>query len=384
MRWRWDQGRLEYFRYENILRMAKTLYRLNGVYLNTAEDLLRLPLESDTELPFAPSHYKVWRNYARVFQCALLATKVDNRLVATDICRRLATSPELFSADAYLGFLFTRFALPFPAFDDYRTDIPSAFPFVSIAKFVLARHEQGASLQDVFSYVVGNDCTGMEPVAWYQTLAPTGRHAEGDELRQVREMLVFMGQTSYLRWFDGRLYADSSDYDAIVRALVPHPIEHSRGNPTEIFLQMACLSPDSVPAELDVVLRDRDSGDFSVREGGRAFRSHGKIERSPMVRKKFFEVHPERICDACALDTGRRYPWTDNILELHHVLPLSATLNVNGTTTSLNDLVALCPSCHKSIHAYYRRKLAEWGIDDFGSKKMAADVYRMAKQEMVL
>ena len=75
--------------------------------------------------------------------------------------------------------------------------------------------------------------------------------------------------------------------------------------------------------------------------------------------------------------------WTENILELHHILPLSVTINVNGTTTLLDDMVPLCPSCHKSIHVYYRIKLQEWGVEDFGSKKMAQDVYMLAKREIV-
>ena len=96
----------------------------------------------------------------------------------------------------------------------------------------------------------------------------------------------------------------------------------------------------------------------------------------------FFKLHPDQICDACGINTKAMYPWTGNILELHHVLPLSATINVNGTTTSLDDMVPLCPTCHKSVHAYYRIKLDEWGVEDFGSKKMAKDVYLMAKDEM--
>lgn len=51
LRWRWDQGRLDYFIYENILRTARTLVTLDGVPLNTREDLLRAPLEQGVELP---------------------------------------------------------------------------------------------------------------------------------------------------------------------------------------------------------------------------------------------------------------------------------------------------------------------------------------------
>lgn len=83
------------------------------------------------------------------------------------------------------------------------------------------------------------------------------------------------------------------------------------------------------------------------------------------------------------MDVDAVYPWTDNLLELHHVLPLSASINVNGTTTVMDDLVPLCPSCHRGIHAFYRVKFDEWGIQDFGSRKMAHNVYAMAKKQIV-
>ena len=98
LRWRWDQGRLDYFLYENILRIARALVRLDGVPLNTREDLLREPLMQGVELPFAPSHYKVWRNYARVFACSMLATQVNHRLADVDELRSCFAPPRHFDA----------------------------------------------------------------------------------------------------------------------------------------------------------------------------------------------------------------------------------------------------------------------------------------------
>ncbi|MBQ6473878.1 MAG: hypothetical protein IJJ33_17960 [Victivallales bacterium] len=129
MRWRWDQGRLAYFQFDNIVNIAKVLSSLDGIWLNTDGDLLRIPLENGTGLPFAPSHYKVWRNYARVFACAMLATQIKNRLIVTDLCRALAKEPTDFSSDQYLNFIFSRFTLPFSAFDDYNTTSESVYPF---------------------------------------------------------------------------------------------------------------------------------------------------------------------------------------------------------------------------------------------------------------
>ena len=386
MRWRWDQGRLQYFRYETIVKLAAVLESLDGVALGNGPDLLRVPLTSATELPFLPVHYKVWRNYARVFECALLATRVNGRLIATDLCRKVAKNPTLFPPDEYLNFVFSHFALPFPAFDDYDATTAPTFPFVAILKSAISAGPAGISLDDVFSRVIGNDCTGLEPLDHYRDLGLTSRKPMGDEERQVREMLVFMGQCSFLKWFDGRLYIDSSieDIEGILKAVTPVLRPKRSGIPEEEFLAIATVGRADARLRRDVVLKDREPLQTSFQEGGKIFGTHGKIERSPLVRRKFFEAHPDTICNACSLNTKVRYPWTDNILELHHILPLAASLNANGTTTLLDDLVALCPSCHKSIHVFYRIKLREWGIEDFGSKKMALDVYEMAKREIVV
>ena len=55
VRWRWDQGRLAYFQYDSLVRIARTLLDLNGVKINQPnQDPLRLPLEVSTGLPFSP------------------------------------------------------------------------------------------------------------------------------------------------------------------------------------------------------------------------------------------------------------------------------------------------------------------------------------------
>lgn len=117
--WRWDQGRLDYFRFENIVNIARVLTTLDGVDLTSKHDLIRQPLESGTGLPFSPSHYKVWRNYGRVFACSMLSAKVGGKLFVTDLCRSLAAIPAELTSDQYFNFIFTRFKLPYPAFEDY-------------------------------------------------------------------------------------------------------------------------------------------------------------------------------------------------------------------------------------------------------------------------
>ena len=382
MRWRWDQGRLDYFLYENVVRMARVLVGLDGVPLNAREDLLRTPLEQGVELPFAPSHYKVWRNYARVFACSMLATSVGHRLVVTDLCRKLADESMSYSPDQYLNFVFSRFTLPFPAFDDYNPHLAATFPFVAILKFVFSHPSDGVTLEDVFSYVIGNGCTGREDLAHYVALQKTNRRPMGDEARQVREMMVFMGQTSYLKWMNRRLLPDTTDVHSILRAVSPLALGTRRTFGAEEFLSITAMNSDLALRRLDVEMNDRNVPVAGFEEGRRVFRTHGRIERSPLVRRAYFRAHPDLVCDTCRMNVHSVYPWTENLLELHHVLPLSASINVNGTTTVLDDLVPLCPSCHKGIHAFYRVKFDEWGIQDFGSKKMAHDVYEMAKDQI--
>lgn len=379
--WRWDQGRLKYFLYENIVHMARALSKLDGISLKTKGDPLRCVMESETGLPFSPSTYTVWRNYSRVFQCAMLATSLDNKLVITDLCRQVANEKDPLSPDQYFNFLFSRFALPFPAFEKYDSRAQATYPFSAIIKFAIARGNQGVTLQDVFAYIIGNECTGCESLDYYRKLKPTNRSPIGDEKRQVREMLVMMGQVSYLKWFDRTLFIDTSDITAVITAIQPNFTRKRKPLAIEEFLE-TCLIGESGRKRFEVLLGDREVQGMSFREGGRTFVTHGKIERSPLVRKKFFEMHPALICDVCQMRPRERYPWTENILQLHHVFPLASTLNVNSTTTFLDDLVPLCPSCHISIHAFYRIRLSEWGVEDFGSKKMARDVYDMAKREV--
>lgn len=117
-KWRWDQGRLIYFRFENLKAIAQCLVELEGSSLDTPDiDPLREELEANTGLPFLPSNYKIWRNYARIFACALLATRINGRLVVTDICRRVAgLNVTSINVDEYIAFIISRFYFPSPAF----------------------------------------------------------------------------------------------------------------------------------------------------------------------------------------------------------------------------------------------------------------------------
>ncbi len=64
--WRWDQGRLGYFNYDTLQKIASILKKYDGVEINAnIEASFRTDLMISTGLPFAPQSYTVKRNYKR-------------------------------------------------------------------------------------------------------------------------------------------------------------------------------------------------------------------------------------------------------------------------------------------------------------------------------
>lgn len=390
--WRWDQGRLAYFHFENIRNIAKCLIALDGIELDVkGHDPLRIYLERQTGLPFLPKTYRVWRNYKRVFECALLATNLRNRLVVTDFCRKLAgEGVRPIDVDEYFALLIPRFSLPFPAFTDFDSTVEPIYPFCAVLKFLIARflndNKASIDLDEVFSYIIGNDCKGTESFESYLSLTPTGHRPRGDQKRQVREMLIFLSQLNTLKWYGRRLHldVDRNDYECIEGLKdVVTPITRKRKSiSTEEFIFLTTLKDKDV---LEIVLPMREiPTEESFIEGKRSRVTHLKIERSPLLRNLFLRRYSDSICNMCQCNTKLRYPWTDNLLEIHHLLPLSSALAITGQGTSLDDLVGLCPTCHRGVHAYYKTWLKSNSLDDFRAKDEAISVYSEAKGQIVI
>ncbi|MDF7798677.1 HNH endonuclease [Pontiellaceae bacterium B1224] len=383
MRWRWDQGRLAYFNFGNIVTIAKVLHSLDGADLSGSDSFFRDALCNATGLPFAPNNYKVWRNYSRVFQCCMLATRIDGKLVVTDLCRDIARSP-FYDPDQYFTFVFRRFALPYPAFQDYEHDAEPVYPFVAIFKYLSAKALSGdipkASLEEVFTKVIGNRCSGLEPVEHYLTLPSVKNAPSGDEWRQVREMMSFMGQSAYCKWISGELFMEVNA-ETCIQNIMPELFTARRHNRVEEFLR---ITSETQFLKYNAFIQTAPIAyeNVNIREGRRQVRLHRRIERSPKLRSIYFNQHPEIICDMCSLEPCNVYMWTNNLLELHHLLPLSSTITVTAGGTSLADLVPLCPTCHKSVHTFYRQKLQEYRIVDFESREMASDFYLQAKHQL--
>lgn len=393
MKWRWDQGRLNYFQYENLKAIAYCLTELDGVKINERDvDPLRAKLEEYTVLPFSPNSYRVWRNYKRVFECSFLATNINDHLYITDFCKKIAppTGTEGINVDEFLSLFIPRFRFPFAAFNDYQKTNEIIYPFCTLFKYLFSKFQLSGNalitLEDVFSILIGNNCTGFEPLEHYLNLKRTNYVPTGDEKRQVREMMAFVSQLSILKWYKGALYLDVTikdyyEYDQF-QYLINPIFKEPKQIREEEYLAMTSLN-DAPIYKFDLLSRESPTDELFI-EGKRSRVTHFKIERSPLLRKIFFEKFPETVCDMCTCNTRTRYPWTDNILEVHHILPLSSALSITTNGTSLQDVVGLCPNCHKSVHSYYRNWLNKYNLNDFRDHSEAKEIYYQAKTSIIL
>lgn len=389
MKWSWDQGRLQYFRFDNLKTIAHTLAQFDNVQIDSCEPIFRQQLEVNTGMPFAPKNYAVLRNYRRVFESALLATVVSGRLQCTDICREMAKADSsLDYVDEYFSLYIPRFRYPSPAFSNYAQTAHRAYPFCAVLKYLIARVEQGLepriSVNDTLNILIANDCTGYEDSSYFLALTPQTYNSSNDEKRQVRELLIFMSQMSILKMYGDNLYMDvvwSDEIAAFLRKIsTPFGTVVWEDENKEFFNQSRLdVTINVLPAISNTLSFD----DIEFVEGKRTRVEHLKIERSPLLRKYYMRQHPEPICQMCDMNMSRRYPWTIYLLEIHHLLPLSSTLVISTRGTSLNDIVGLCPSCHRGLHNYYKQWLGERKLDDFTSKEEVGGVFQEAKGRII-
>lgn len=384
--WRWDQGRVLYFQFDVLKEISKVLVKYEGKNINddSIAKELRETLKEEVGLPFLPYNYKINRNYSRVFQCSMLARMKGDKLFVSDICKHLATPESIIScSDDYFHEIMRRFRYPFPAFQEYDINTPIIYPFCAIIKYLISLKMVGSdakvNIQTISSYIIGNGCSGLEDIDFYKNLKPTGYILEGDSIRQLREMLAFISQLSYLKAFNGYLYLDvlnEEELNDIIRSVSDPLIPSLLANKDEEFSQLT-----KVPVALKIpvkVKKKEESAQLSgleIAEGKRFRVQHLRIERSPLLRKFYIQAHPEPVCAACELKVQEKYPWTSYLLDLHHLLPLASAIKVINENTSLDDLVGLCPSCHRAIHLYYNKWLRANNLNDFRSKKEAMEVY---------
>jgi hypothetical protein len=394
MNWRWDQGRLECFSFYEIQRIAKGLVNFDGMTLakrgNGVTDPLRALLLANTPLVFKPVHkdYPVWRNHGRVFGCQMLAAKVGGTLVCTDLCKAVASNRIL--CDEYLTHVARRLYFSSPVFAGYTGKGKQIFPICAIIKLLVANFISHAkpmlSIDEIADFIKGNSLDGTEPLANYGALKSTGVRFGSEERRQVREMFIFFSQFSFLKWRNGNLFLDVGlPEEAKAIAHFFQPIQQPRKlDASQELLQLG----GNVAVVSSVVVSQSGAGldvlDQEFAEGSKLRVTHLRVERSAKLKEFYFaNAADPHACDVCTMDTRKHYPWTIRLVELHHVLPLAAPINFGKKSTSLKDVVGLCPSCHRATHKYYSTWLKGAGVKDFQDRAEAQAVYRLAKDTYV-
>ena len=112
---------------------------------------------------------------------------------------------------------------------------------------------------------------------------------------------------------------------------------------------------DLIQSEATHVQGSSDDSDVSSEtfpEGRILYSVHKRRERSPSLRKRklnqFRRQHGRLFCQACQLELALMTSNEDlNVYECHHLQPLH---EIGETESRLNDLVILCPTCHRIAH----------------------------------
>jgi len=392
--WRFDQGRLDYLQFDEVKNIARALCSVDGIEKPTFEnDLLRSALNQYSDLPFAPLNYTVWRNYKRVFGCLMLATEIDGRIVCTDLCHALAKNDSQLEADDYFFHISRNFSYPSPVFEGYGVVTAPVFPIISVIKLLIAqlwlKKKSYVTLQEIYVKIISRHLTGCESFDFYMDLPDDQMLSPIDfDLRQVRELVRFISQFSFLKWENPKLHLDTADQNSwmrILQLLQPNLGEMRVKAEAELMRVGALIGKDPSFNMVDNIPQDQDGiwQDAGFTEGGRVQVTHLRLERSSKLRDFYFAQKKfPHICHMCQLDTLQKYPWLNRLIEVHHLLLLSSSVRVASKITSLADVVGLCPNCHRATHKYYSYWFKLNSVKDFSCRQQAVEVYEDAKQEV--
>jgi HNH endonuclease len=140
-----------------------------------------------------------------------------------------------------------------------------------------------------------------------------------------------------------RLQERCSDYKAYQGHLDLFESEQGTG----IWRFRKWQASSSLPAALN---EERD--DYEAMEGALVPRIHLTRERDPRLIAKFKASLTNPRCEACSMNFTEVYGTLGaDYIEAHHKTPV-ALMEENAKTT-LDDLAALCPNCHRIVHKNY-------------------------------
>lgn len=385
--WSWDQGRLSYFHFDNLKKIAKFAL-FNDLKLTD-----RKALVAETGLPFPPNNdlYPPWRNYSRVFGLSLICAKHGTGSSPTKVAQALAADG-VTTTDEYFHFLCEATTDPSPVLQGWDHSAELRYPLLFCLKYLLARATLGkdtTSISEMTASYEASGFSGEEDQTDFIRLVGAG-HNTLKHNRQAEESIRVIAQISYLS-LDGRnvtVSLSKDDATNLFQSLAPITGTPKRDGAEEIFRITDLFDAAVGELRLDytaTVMGNVEEAGFSATktfaEGAKARKTHLAIERNRKIRDRFFTAYPTTVCDICDTDTAHDYPWTPRILDVHHLLPLCSGARTSKTGTVLRDLVAVCPTCHRGVHSYYDAWLKTLGQKDFLDAEQARTAYEEAKKK---
>lgn len=387
--WRWDQGHLPYYQFDALRRIAAYVID-HDIRVATRQEL-----SLATGLEFAgPVTHGPWRQYSRVLRGCLLVSERNGVAVPTSVARLLSRAGVV-TCDEYFHFIVRSSTEPSPAFQDWRPDGPFRYPLLFALKYVLTKVAIGKDFVTSLDEIIGayrvtgfsggeNDEEFVDVLDDVVDYELAGENSPDNLRRQARESLKVIAQISYLHTRGNDLFAslNAADAQEIFQDLTP--IAGPRAASRDVEIQrVADLFEDGftdIPFDYPHTVVDEvvESG---FEEGSKVKRTHLVIERNSGLRREFFLMRPTAVCDLCRMDTAGTYPWTPRVIDLHHLLPLSSGTRVEVAGTTLDDLVPVCPTCHRAIHRFYDHWLRNAGKEDFESRGEARATYDELKAQ---
>ncbi len=388
--WRWDQGHLPYFQFDTIRRLSEL------VVASDFKTYDKNDLFNYTGLEFrAPATHTPWRNYARVIKLCLLAYENNNRILPTRLAN-LISQPGRVTCDEYFHFLVRAFTDSSPAFGNWKPPDNPRYPLLFSLKYVLSKYIVSglpATIAEIIGAYLSSGYSGDETDEEFIRISQplntneqaTGNIQHEDEYRQAAESIRVISQISYLTIVSNSVLIslDAADAREIFDSLNPiiGPFSNNRNTEIERLASLYACAVDDVNLDYKNTSLDETISSGFI-EGGKIERTHITIERNKNLINEFFRLKPTSICDLCGNDTSRMYPWTDRIIDLHHILPLSSGTRAEAHGTSLDDLVAICPSCHRAVHRFYHTWLTQNNKRDFDNKDESVMVYGSIRQNI--
>jgi HNH endonuclease len=388
--WRWERGRLPYFQFDVLRRIAVFATHQDWKRVGFADAELAVGLRFDPQR----ADYLPWRNYQRLFRTALLVSVQNDIAQPTSLAAALAI-PGRMTSDEYFHSLAQSHTDPSVAASAWNAHQQPRFPLLFSLRYLLTKAKVTPPAIASFDEVIGAyTCSGFcGDETQDQFISLLDREAEfeatslagnSDYRRESRESLLVLLQISYLSAERQTVSVNLHPDDALdaFEQLKPLAEPFLADREAEVRRRADLYADGSALAFLDfprTVISETDEAGFS--EGSRVTKTHLVIERNAQLRRLFMQRFNPQMCDVCRLQTARTYPWTQGVIDIHHKLPLASGTRSDTEGTVLDDLVAVCPSCHRAVHRFYDRWLKTRNRSDFESIEEANEAYNTMKIE---